>query len=125
MVLVVVRHAESIENADTHFLTKSSESGQDILEDIRQSIREGDTGWILRKTALAAAMRTMQMGGHRTTRPPRELNRGTHASPLTGYLVSTPPHSKILPYAPLTVSDGDRRPRHSQKYGFLSSDLDR
>ncbi|HEX9359228.1 MAG TPA: hypothetical protein VF933_36140 [Streptosporangiaceae bacterium] len=50
-------------------LTKSSEPSQDILEDIRQSIREGDTGWIMRKTALAAAMRTMRMGGRRTTAP--------------------------------------------------------
>jgi len=40
------------------FLSKSSEPDQDILEDIRQSIREGDTAWIMRRIALAAAIRT-------------------------------------------------------------------
>ena len=40
------------------FFTKSSEPGQDILEDIRQSIREGDTDWIMRRTALVAAIKT-------------------------------------------------------------------
>jgi len=40
------------------FLARSSEPGQDILEDIRQSIREGDTDWIMRRTALVAAIKT-------------------------------------------------------------------
>lgn len=40
------------------FLTGASELGQDILEDVRQSIREGDTDWIMSKIALAAAMKT-------------------------------------------------------------------
>lgn len=39
-------------------LAKSSEQCQDTIEDIRQSITEGDTGWIMRRTALATAMRT-------------------------------------------------------------------
>jgi hypothetical protein len=40
------------------FLTKSSEPDHDLLEDVRQSIREGDTDWVMRKPALAAAIRT-------------------------------------------------------------------
>jgi hypothetical protein len=38
------------------FLAKSREPSQDILENIRQSIREGDTDWIMRRTALAVTL---------------------------------------------------------------------
>lgn len=40
------------------FLASTQESGHDhLLESIRQSIRDGDTDWVMRKSALAAAMR--------------------------------------------------------------------
>lgn len=40
------------------FLTKSSEPDHDLLEDIRRSIREGDTDWVMKRPALAAAIMT-------------------------------------------------------------------
>jgi hypothetical protein len=43
-------------------LTMSAEPGPDILEDTRQSIREGDTGWIMRRPTLAAALRAGRDG---------------------------------------------------------------
>jgi hypothetical protein len=44
------------------FLTMSAEPGPDILEDTRQSIREGDTGWIMRRPTLGAALRAGRDG---------------------------------------------------------------
>lgn len=38
------------------FLTRPAEPDEAVLEGVRQSVRDGDTGWMTRKTALANAM---------------------------------------------------------------------